>query len=278
MEQKKYLVDDEEREQHAVRCFSRFALERLLSTNPKFADGKWWAIQNFQKERLSAKGDIDLLVGRYELDGVWPVPTCDVLIGFEVKCVFRDLGSSNSPFKSTKRGNGKATRLNGQLDWLDKSGFDWTYYLEIIANPPSGSTNGNGIGAWFNASNQALESSKLAMSELGRDYSGLASIGHLRFSIGSVLGGVESMRGSFGPLDLIRPAKENADLKSKYRQRLAAIIKATLPPNNHEDVFGHSMPRFFFDNGKSIEDQTNSVFGVPFHTPMRPTEWDRSSH
>jgi hypothetical protein len=140
----------------------------------------------------------------------WP-PDTDYLVGIEAKCSYlnpeADLSSTilEEHIKSKKSSRGKVKGIHNEIKKLETMGFNRVALLDWIANPPQG---GTGIDAWL-AAGRIARDSEAAMSDVfGKRLPKGSISGHWVDSIGAVLGGDETMRGS-GRARELRRAQEN---------------------------------------------------------------------
>jgi hypothetical protein len=139
----------------------------------------------------------------------WP-PALDYFVGVEVKRAYRD---TRGHLRSTKGGSGqlRTTRKELNRDLHDLC-LDRVALVDIIAHFPA---TGTGSDPWLAAAAVASDSLRSMESILlGRLNKGsspikeLHPVGHFAWSIGSVEGGDETIRGAV-MLDLLREAKAN---------------------------------------------------------------------
>jgi len=160
----------------------------------------------------------------------WP-PSIEHLVGIEVKCAYNEQGT----IKSDKTSPEKIKGLRKQLARDLQLGLDRVALVDIIAHHP---TDGEDGLAWLAAGAHAQTSiTAMAAALTGRlanplpdgrftPEPSLLSVGHFVWSIGSVAGGNETMRGAGAPI-LLRQAEANApgertDLKRRIHCLLAA--------------------------------------------------------
>jgi hypothetical protein len=240
---KGYLVEIPEREREAVR-----RLLELPGIAWQFFDSHGlnpslsWCIQRVRHDRLveSFKGDVDILMGRLDLNesgGIkWP-PSTDYLVGIEAKCAYLHPDANEiteDAIKSKKSSEQEIRKTQRQVKELLQMGFDKVTLLDMIANPPAFGIDSR---AWFVALETAETSMKEMLPTLQKRLPDNSPAGHWVWSIGSVIGGDETMRGAGAPIEL-RRACENPFLRkdSKTRSRRQEMqhnlhgILARLPP------------------------------------------------
>jgi len=247
----RYLVDIPEREIEAVHRLLKMPIiaEQFfwsLGVNPVFS----WYLLQIRKDRIvsSLPGDVDILAGKLswkdpkefeslvaaeakdrpnidpswhfdfaarklaDLGGIkWP-PATDYLVGIEAKCAYL-LPHANSiskdTIKSKKSSPGKVRKIRKQIENLLEMGFNKVALLDIIANPPASGPDGQ---AWLMALDIASTSEDEMSTVFSERLPANSPAGHWVWSIGSVIGGDESMRGAGAPVQL-RIAQENPFLQ-----------------------------------------------------------------
>lgn len=217
--QKGYLVDIPEREQEAIKRLLElpFISEGFfgsLGLSPPF----FWCLLKIRKDRFvaSLSGDVDILAGRLigaDSGGIkWP-PLTDYLVGIEAKCAYLYLKAneiSADTIKSRKSSPQKVRRIRLQVEGLLQMGFNKVALLDIIANPPASGIDGQ---AWLIASNIAMTSMEEMLPVLKDRLPMRSPSGHWVWSIGSVIGGNETVRGTGAPICL-RIADKNPFLQA----------------------------------------------------------------
>jgi len=215
-----------------------------------------WFIMQVRKDRLrgSAIGDVDILAGRLDWAEVgeferlyteqlkgkerwhpsnvafltalmlarkggikWP-PSTDRLIAIEAKCAYlspQAQSISREYLKSTKGSDQKVRKLREQVNDLLESGFDRVALLDVITTPPVSGIDGQ---AWLNAAAVADDSRRAMAPDLETRLPPDSAAGHYVWSLGAVVGGDESRRGSSSVIE-IRPAQENPLLSNDPRVR-----------------------------------------------------------
>lgn len=151
--------------------------------------------------KLAASGEIK-----------WP-PSMDYLVGIEVKCAYFD--ENDNDVKSRKSSDQDISKVRSQVEGLLKMGFNKVTLLDIIANPPA---DGKYLNAWMNASDISFQSVKKMKPVLSQRLSDNSASGHWVWSLGAVIGGDETRRGSGGP-EQLQPAQFNPYLKDEKTQR-----------------------------------------------------------
>lgn len=223
---KGYLVEIPEREHEAVRRLLELPaiawqfLEQH-GLNPSF----YWCILQVRHSRLVEffEGDVDILVGRLNLNdsgGIkWPLST-DYLVGIEAKCAYLDPEAkeiTEDAIKSKKSSDQEMHKTQRQLKVLLQMGFDKVSLLDIIANPPA---SGIDSRAWFLALDIAVTSMKEMSPILQKRLPDDSPAGHWVWSIGSVIGGDETMRGAGAPIRLrIAQANPFLQISSEVQSR-----------------------------------------------------------
>jgi len=277
---REYLVDTSKREQEAISTLMDLPLVSKkffgsLGLNSFFS----WYLLNIKMDRLvsSMTGDIDILAGRLnwndprvfealvseekknnpefhpclhynfaavklaEAGGIkWP-PTTDYLVGIEAKCSYYDLptGTIKSPKSSPK----KIKDVQSQVERLLKMGFDKVALLDIIANPPAYSQlDGQ---AWPIALNRAIMSKEKFEPIRKKRLQTNSPAGHYVWSVGSVQGGDESMRGAGAPIQLkmaqenplLQGNSETQSLRREMENRLSTVFSNFPQPRRFPVVF-----------------------------------------
>lgn len=236
-------VDSQERETQAIRLLLTSPWRDDLLV-PFGFDALTWVVVEAQKHILTPEivGDVDILVGNLafkdwtqysealtkiqseypqyppnlrtflagkivaEADGIeWP-PRPSHLAGIEVKVSY----FTDKP-RATKSSPEKVNGIRNQIDWLEAMGLDQFALLDVVGNEPSDDES----GAWFGALARA-EKSRSAMDDilkcrLAED----SAAGQFVWSIGSVVGGDEGMRGA-GGLHMLRSPNLNPRLAVKH--------------------------------------------------------------
>lgn len=270
-----YLVDvnSQKREEEAIHRLLKipFIAEQFfwsLGLNPVFS----WYLLRIRQNRIvsSLRGDVDILAGKlswkdpkefeslvaaeakdrpnihsswhYDLaarklagsGGIkWP-PATHYVVGIEAKCSYL-LPHANSISKDTIKSqkSGKVRKIRKQIESLLEMGFNKVALLDIIANPPASGPDGQ---AWLMALNIATTSEDEMSTVFSERLPANSPAGHWVWSIGSVIGGDESMRGAGAPVEL-RIAQENPFLhvnsgiqsrRQEMERNLSAIL-ANLP-------------------------------------------------
>lgn len=205
-----YLVeiDDQKREHEAIRIlfevpfiyigfFAHFGLNPCQS---------WYLIEIREHYFTgSINSEVDIIAGRLELESSkinWSQST-KYLVGIEVKCAY--LHPQTNQIKSQKSSPKKMSKIRSKIEELVKLGFDKVALLDIIANPPASGHDGQ---AWFNALGSASTSREVMWPVLQRRLQDNIPAEHWVWSIGSVIGGNETMRGAGAPIKL-REAYDN---------------------------------------------------------------------
>lgn len=121
---------------------------------------------------------------------VWP-PAPAYVVGIEVKCAY-----FSDRLHSAKDSKRHVHGIRKQVDRLANMGVDRVGLLDVIANPPSAGLKSN---AWFEAACRAQDSLKemeeIIKARLPED----TATAQFVWSVGSVAGGDESMRGAGAP-------------------------------------------------------------------------------
>lgn len=274
--QREYLVDicSQKREHEAIQRFLElpFTSQGFFGSLGLIPSFSWYLLQ-IRKDRLVClskdEGDVDILAGRLswsdskafesvlaeearnkpdfhpswhyyfaalklaDSGGIkWP-PLTDYLVGIEAKCAYLNPEAteiSENAIKSTHR---KVRKLRAQVKSLLQMGFNRVALLDIIANPP---VSGPDSQAWLVALNIAIRSRGAMFRILEERLPEDSPAGHWAWSIGSVIGGDETMRGAGSPIEL-RTAHENPFLQEgsevlSRRQEMESklsVILAELP-------------------------------------------------
>jgi hypothetical protein len=266
-------VDSQKREKEAVHRVLKipFIAEQFflsLGLNPYLS---WYLLRIRQKRIVSSLlGDVDILAGKLswkdpkefeslvaaeakdrpnidpswhfdfaarklaDLGGIkWP-PATDYLVGIEAKCAYL-LPHADSISKDTIKSQklGKVHKIRKQIKSLLEMGFNKVALLDIIANPPASGPDGQ---AWLTALNIATRSEDEMSTVFSERLPANSPAGHWVWSIGSVIGGDESMRGAGAPVEL-RIAQENPFLQVNFEiqsrrhemERNLSAILANLP-------------------------------------------------
>lgn len=155
----------------------------------------------------------------------WP-PRMDYLVGVEVKCAYEESG-----LRSTKASPQKIADIRKQIMRDLNLGLDRVAFVDIIAHHPS---TGNGSDAWLTAGADA-QSSLAAMSPtLAARLPDDSAAGQFAWSIGTVAGGDETMRGAGAPI-LLRPPQPNpwrTTDRSAFEGGIAEILRALPHPTS----------------------------------------------
>jgi hypothetical protein len=145
----------------------------------------------------------------------WP-PSMEYLVGIEAKCGYL---SRDGKMKSTKAGPGKVHDLHKEIQKLLNLGFNTVALLEFIANPPS---SGVDTEAWVTAADVASDSTTRMSDIFSNRLPEGSPAGHGICSIGAVIGGDETLRGSVVETLLRQPRAnsqlENAETKVRRRE------------------------------------------------------------
>lgn len=204
-----YLVeiDNQEREHEAiVRLFELpFIYSDFFAAfglNPSLS----WYLLEIREHHFagSITSEVDILAGQLELESGevnWPKST-NYLVGIEVKCAYLHPQAnqiSEEFIKSQKSSPQKINQIRSKIDELIKTGFDKVALLDIIANPPASGKDGQ---AWLNALGIAVTSIEAMLPVLQKRLPDSSPAGHWVWSIGSVPGGDETMRGAGAPIEL----------------------------------------------------------------------------
>jgi len=142
--------------------------------------------------------EIDILAGHLEFESGkidWFKST-NYVIAAEAKLAFFDLLEDR--IKSQKSSSQKIQQIRSKIEDLNGLGFDKVVLLDMIANPPASGQDGS---AWLVALDRA-RSSIDKMAVLKGRLSDSTTAGHWVWSIGSVVGGDERMRGAGSPIEL----------------------------------------------------------------------------
>jgi hypothetical protein len=232
-----YLVESSQGEHASIRKLEGlFWILRgffdSLRLNPKYC---WFLLEVEMSDLVpSFKGDVDILIGRLHcknqdefknavakysdelpnLHPTWPdylaaldiaesggiewPPRTDYLAGIETKCHYLDPSATEITqytIKSRKSSPQAVRKIRQKVERLVEMGFDKVALLEFIANPPA---TGFDSRAWTTASNIARASEKAVASVFQQRLSPDTVAGNWVCSIGSVVGGDETIRGSGG--------------------------------------------------------------------------------
>jgi hypothetical protein len=168
-----------------------------------------------------------------EADGLrWP-PEPVFVAGVEVKCAY-----FTDRLKAGKSSVEKVSGIRNQIDWLEKIGLDKFGLLDVIGNEPSYQEDGGYLGAMDRASR-----SRDAMRTILADrLPATSAAAQFVWSVGSVGGGDEGVRGTGRPL-MLRPPVKNPRLAANDREALAhrAVMLQKIP-----ELLAHlPCPRYF---------------------------------
>ncbi len=147
----------------------------------------------------------------------WP-PSTDRLIAIEAKCAYLSPQApsiSREHLKSTKTSDQKVRKMREQVNHLLESGFNRVALLDVITTPPVSGIDGQ---AWLNAAAVADSSTRAMGPDLKTRLLPDSPAGHYVWSLGAVVGGDESRRGSSSVIEM-RPAQENPLLSNDPRVR-----------------------------------------------------------
>jgi hypothetical protein len=178
-----------------------------------------------------------------ELGGIkWP-PSTDYLIGIEAKCAHLHLTRGKDIIKSSKSSPQKIHKIQSQIENLLEMGFNKVALLDIIANPPAYSQlDGQ---AWPIALNRAIMSKEKFEPILKKRLQANSPAGHYVWSVGSVQGGDESMRGAGAPIQLkmaqenplLQGNSETQSLRREMENRLSTVFSNFPQPRRFPVVF-----------------------------------------
>ena len=161
----------------------------------------------------------------------WPALT-DYLIGIEIKCV---RSPEKGTVKSKKSSPQKNKKLQNQVCDLLQMGFDKVALLDIIANSPTP------VFSPENAIASIEVMSPILQQRLPID----SPAGHWIYSIGSVIGGDETVRGT-DVLEELRKTKDNPCLKvnqviqsqrQEMEKKLLSILSQFPSPRSYPVIF-----------------------------------------
>jgi hypothetical protein len=172
--------------------------------------------------------EIDILAGHLEFEAGkidWFKAT-NYVIAIEAKLAYLDLLEDR--IKSQKSSEQKTHQIRSKMEALNALGFDKVILLDMIANPPALGQDGS---AWFVALDRALSSID-KMTVLKERLSDGTTAGHWVWSIGSVIGGDEKMRGAGAPIELktactnhlIETDRHTQDRRKEVQRRLSEIL------------------------------------------------------
>jgi hypothetical protein len=265
-----YLIESPQGEHAAIRKLEGLLCTldqffRSLNLNPYYC---WFLLEIEMSDLVqSFKGDVDILIGRLnaknpedfqaalakfsrelpsahptwhdnlaaleiaERGGIeWP-PRTDYLVGIETKCLRLDPAAkqiSEDAVKSRKSSRQAVRRIRLKIERLVEMGFDKVALLEFIANPPASGVDSR---AWTLASNIAYESEKAAAAVFRNRLPSDSVAGHWVCSVGSVVGGDETLRGAGGATEY-RPIQDNlrvhASEKTARRQEMEINLRSIL--------------------------------------------------
>lgn len=156
---------------------------------------------------------------------MWP-RSLDRIVAIEAKCAYFD--NRSNQIKSLKSSSGKTRHIRDQVQRLFQMGFHRVALLDLIANPPASGLDGQ---AWISASQLATSSLERMSGVLKQRLRDNCRAGHFVLSMGAVVSGNETMRGSGYPL-MLQPPRESVLLKTRatqeYRRPLANNLRTIL--------------------------------------------------
>lgn len=280
---------------------------QAISVNPYYC----WYLLEVEMDDLvkSFKGDVDILIGRLSIKNPeafktalakyskempdahptwhdyhadlemaasgeieWP-PRTDFLVGIEAKCSFLDPRASEiseDTIKSKKSSWQAVRKIRLKVDRLLEMGFDKVALLEFIANPPVSGLNGQ---AWMRASDIAYASERAMASVFKSRLPDDSVAGHWVCSIGAVVGGDETMRGSGGSTEYRKINNNvftNDSITHKRRQEMEINLKRILG----DLPAPHSFPVLYINckpcgkiHRSYVDNSCNSAIFAAFNTP-----------
>jgi hypothetical protein len=254
-------MDDQNRESESIRHLLASPMHKEYLLGPMGLGSLSWIISEVNNTHLvpSIGGEVDILAGPLEfcepdefqrvLAGtraqrpdwnpslleylaakeiaeaggiVWP-PAPAYVVGIEVKCAY-----FSDRLHSAKDSKRHVHGIRKQVERLANMGVDRVALLDVIANPPSAGLKSN---AWFEAACRAQDSLKemeeIIKARLPEDTAAAQFV----WSVGSVAGGDESMRGAGAPRIVRRgianPALANpsADVASNRKLLLEGVAR-----------------------------------------------------
>ena len=234
-------VDDQNRESESIRHLLTSPMHMECLLGPMGLGSLCWAVMEVDNIHLvpSIVGEVDILAGRLEFRDpeefrraltreraehpdrhpswheqlaareiaeaggiLWP-PSAAYVVGVEVKCAYFSDG-----LHSAKDSRRHVHGIRKQVNRLEKMGVDRMALLDVIANPPSHGENSN---AWFEAAWRSHDSLNEMKDILAARLPQETAAGQFVWSVGSVAGGDESMRGAGVP-EMLRPGIANPSL------------------------------------------------------------------
>lgn len=233
-------IDSLERESEAIRHLLGLPLKEQLLGALGLGPLSWIIIEA-QKTRLTPDlaGDVDILAGnlnfhdwaqvettysemkaehphwpphiQIQLAGkkiseagglVWP-PQSSYVVGAEVKCAyFTGRIKAGKPSRQSVKG------IRGQIDRLERMGLDKVALVDIVGTNPTDADAGGWLGALGQAQLAREAIDKILRERLPEQ----SAAGQLIWSVGSVAGGDEGIRGA-GGLQLLRAPRDNSRLQ-----------------------------------------------------------------
>lgn len=230
-----YLVeiDSQEREHEAVlRLFELpFIYSGFFAAFGLHSSLSWYLLEIREHHFTRAiTSEIDILAGQIKLDSGrinW-LQSTKYLVGIEVKCAYLDPQAnqiSDQFIKSKKSSFRKMNQIQSKVEELLKTGFDEVALLDIIANPPASGGDGQ---AWLNALDIAHRSKEAMLPVLKKRLPDCSPAGHWVWSMGSVIGGDETMRGAGAPIELRKACNNRLLEKDLITQKRRQEIQEKL--------------------------------------------------
>ena len=168
---------------------------------------------------------------------LWP-PTLAQVVAIEAKCAY-----SSDRLHSTKDSKSHVKDIRKKVDRLEKMGVDRIAHLDVIANPPSDGINST---RWLEAAGRARDSLREMKDILKGRLPDATATGQFVWSVGSVAGGDESIRGAGVPL-MLRPWQTNPYLaagdatvlanRKVLLSRISEMLGALAQPTSFPAIF-----------------------------------------
>ncbi|MGD0182670.1 MAG: hypothetical protein ABSC15_22895, partial [Terriglobales bacterium] len=162
----------------------------------------------------------------------WP-PKPVFIVGIEVKCAY-----FTDRLKASKSSEEKVAGIRNQIEYLERMGLDRVGLLDVIGSEPAYQEDGGWLGALHRASRSLDAMNGILKDRLPPDSTSAQFV----WSVGSVGGGDESIRGAGQPR-MLRQPKRNSRLESQVPETLA--YRAALLENIPKLVADLPVPRYF---------------------------------